>query len=87
VSAERFCSRCGAPAGGHHCDRPLKVPASLDPPRFCTNCGGRLTVQIFPDGFSSRCLRCERRARSRSGAKGLYQNRVMEPRRELLGRT
>ena len=30
----------------------------LDPPRFCSACGKRLTVQVTPAGWTSRCNRC-----------------------------
>ena len=36
-------------------------------PRFCTRCGRRLEVQVFPDGYTSRC-RVVRRPDGRAGA-------------------
>jgi hypothetical protein len=37
--------------------------AEFDPPRFCGDCGAKMTVQVLTRGYESRCLRCERRAR------------------------
>ena len=33
--------------------------ARSTPPRYCTQCGRRLEVQVFPDGFSARCRVCD----------------------------
>lgn len=35
----------------------------LEPERRCPTCGAKLTVQIFPHGYESKCLPCERRKR------------------------
>ena len=45
------------------CARDTRPGNELDPPRYCEDCGARLTVQVVPSGFHARCLRCERRAR------------------------
>jgi hypothetical protein len=59
-----FCERCGTDLSDHDgCARDRSPGRSLDPPRYCTDCGARLTVQVVPSGFHSQCLRCERRAR------------------------
>jgi len=45
-----YCDGCGQPVercGG--CRR------ELDPPRFCTACGRRLTVYVTPGYFTARC--------------------------------
>jgi len=45
-----YCDGCGQPVercGG--CRR------ELDPPRFCTVCGRRLTVYVTPGYFTARC--------------------------------
>jgi hypothetical protein len=50
-----YCAGCGKPAeeGEHEgCVRPL------DPPRFCTNCGRKLKVQVLPTGYEAACVRC-----------------------------
>jgi predicted amidophosphoribosyltransferase len=48
--AGSYCAGCGrltdACAG---CTR------DLDPPRFCPQCGRRLTVAVSPGGFRARC--------------------------------
>lgn len=56
-----YCGGCGsAAADGDHaaCVRLL----AFDPPRWCAACGHRLDVQVFPDGYRSRCRECRRRA-------------------------
>jgi len=59
-----FCARCGSELDGHpSCERDALPGGGLDPPRYCTDCGARLTVQVVPSGFDAHCLRCERRAR------------------------
>jgi hypothetical protein len=47
------CPRCGGARTRAHeaCERALV----LEPPRFCGNCGRRLRVQVFPDGFRALC--------------------------------
>ena len=58
-----FCGACGqalTQAGHDDCDRALQ----LDPPRWCIACGFRLDVQVFPDGYTSACRECRRRARA-----------------------
>ncbi len=54
------CGGCGEPLTQPHpdCERRLVY----DPPRFCSTCGFRLDVQIFPDGVRSSCRRCARAA-------------------------
>ena len=32
--------------------------AATDPPRFCSDCGRKLAVQVLPTGFTARCVRC-----------------------------
>ncbi len=41
------CGRASTECAG--CTRPL------DPPRFCPECGRRLTVTVTPTGWSARC--------------------------------
>ena len=55
-----WCAACGelgiAGEGDHErCARALE----LDTPRFCTRCGRRLDVQVYPTGFSATCRRCD----------------------------
>ncbi len=58
-----FCPRCGG--DGHaRCDR----GGPLDPPRYCTECGRRLEVQVFPDGFTARCRVCDAARAGDAGA-------------------
>ena len=47
------CPSCGAPLtqGDHR-------GCAYDPPRFCPACGRRLRVQVYPNGYSARCLAC-----------------------------
>jgi hypothetical protein len=59
-----FCARCGSDLDAHEiCARDTRPGTELDPPRYCGDCGARLTVQVVPSGFDAHCLRCERRAR------------------------
>ena len=43
-----FCGHCGEPGVSH--------PDPLDPPRFCTRCRRRMVVQVYPTGWSARCV-------------------------------
>jgi len=64
-----FCSRCGATLEGHRsCERTGRPGAPLDPPRFCGDCGAKLTVQVLPEGYTAGCLRCTRRAKFAAAA-------------------
>lgn len=59
---EAFCGACGKPlddSDHDDCRRRLV----LDPPRWCSVCGFRLDVQVFPDGYRSSCRECRRRAK------------------------
>ncbi|MGD0880733.1 MAG: hypothetical protein ABSB09_04080 [Acidimicrobiales bacterium] len=42
------CTGCGS-ASCVGCGR------TLDPPRFCPDCGRRLTVAVTPGGYRARC--------------------------------
>ncbi|HEX4655529.1 MAG TPA: hypothetical protein VH274_07295 [Mycobacteriales bacterium] len=51
-----YCPRCGtaADAGDHAlCTQKLE----LEPPRFCRECGRRMTVQVLPTTWWARCSR------------------------------
>jgi hypothetical protein len=37
--------------------RPVAARLGLEPPRYCTQCGRRMIVQIAPDGWWARCSR------------------------------
>ena len=53
-----FCDGCGRPAdtGEHEHCRARR--AATDPPRFCTDCGRKLVVQVLPVGYTARCVKC-----------------------------
>jgi hypothetical protein len=56
VNAE-FCARCGQPAAvGDHTLCRTRL-ASIDPPRFCVECGRRMVVQVTPAGWVANCSR------------------------------
>ena len=60
---ELFCGGCGQQLEGNDhaaCERLLR----LDPARWCSICGFRLDVQVFPDGYRSSCKECRRRSRT-----------------------
>jgi hypothetical protein len=45
-----YCTACGrSSAECAGCSR------TLDPPRFCPECGRRLTVAVSPGGWVARC--------------------------------
>ena len=48
-----FCVGCGRPIAD--CDGACRRP--LDPPRFCDECGLKLSVQVTPTGFEATCRR------------------------------
>ena len=59
-----FCPRCGKSLADHDACLAKSHPgAALDPTRFCGDCGSKLTVQVLPGGYESKCLPCERRER------------------------
>ncbi|MDQ2825845.1 MAG: hypothetical protein M3Y04_02575 [Actinomycetota bacterium] len=49
----RYCTGCGRAAAACAGDCPGAGP--LDPPRFCPECGRRLSVQVFPSRVAARC--------------------------------
>jgi len=70
--APAYCGHCGQPvldarvpgaggldargrdAGGHEdCRR----AGTLDPPRYCTECGRRMIVKVTPDRWTAECSR------------------------------
>jgi RNase P subunit RPR2 len=53
-----FCDGCGLPlAEGEH-ERCRARRQATDPPRFCSECGRKLVVQVLPTGYTARCVRC-----------------------------
>lgn len=36
---------------------PTAAQLGLEPPRFCAECGRRMTVQVRPDGWWAKCSR------------------------------
>jgi hypothetical protein len=49
-----YCGHCGLSlAGRAHevCARRLE----LEPPRYCSECGRRMVVQVTPDHWAARC--------------------------------
>ncbi|MDX6657192.1 MAG: hypothetical protein QOH62_1985 [Solirubrobacteraceae bacterium] len=56
--AQAFCSGCGELVT--HSDHALcrRRERATDPPRFCTDCGRKLVVQVLPIGWTARCVRC-----------------------------
>jgi DNA-directed RNA polymerase subunit RPC12/RpoP len=54
-----FCAACGLGAEQGHArsaDR-CATALQLEPPRFCTECGRRMVVQVRPHGWHARCSR------------------------------
>jgi len=46
-----YCQWCGRPS--QECDGSCRSP--LDPPRFCRQCGRKLSVQLTPIDFRAEC--------------------------------
>lgn len=46
------CALCGEPGEHPACLQAL----ALEPPRYCTWCGRRMTVQVHPTGWSANCV-------------------------------
>jgi hypothetical protein len=38
-------------------EMPPAAQLGLEPPRFCSDCGRRMVVQVRPDGWSANCSR------------------------------
>jgi rRNA maturation endonuclease Nob1 len=47
---QSFCTACGK--SSVQC---LGCERAYDPPRFCPDCGRRLTVTVIPTGWVARC--------------------------------
>jgi hypothetical protein len=56
--AVTYCDACGKPADEGDHSRCADRRAHTDPPRFCTQCGRKLAVQVLPTGYTARCVRC-----------------------------
>jgi hypothetical protein len=52
------CDACGKPVTSGDHARCRARRAATDPPRFCTDCGRKLVVQVLPVGFTARCVHC-----------------------------
>jgi len=49
-----YCGQCGLSlAGGAH--EVCRRRAELEPPRYCSECGRRMVVQVTPDRWTARC--------------------------------
>ncbi len=49
-----YCGHCGLSlAGGAH--EVCRRRAELEPPRYCSECGRRMVVQVTPDRWTARC--------------------------------
>jgi hypothetical protein len=50
-----WCGQCGqALAATDHAG--CEARAALEPPRYCTDCGRRMKVQVTPRGWSASCV-------------------------------
>ncbi|WP_422774836.1 hypothetical protein ACN28C_28430 [Plantactinospora sp. WMMC1484] len=50
-----WCDRCGEAAGTGTHDA-CRSARALEPPRYCPRCRRRMKVQVFPSGWSARCV-------------------------------
>jgi uncharacterized Zn finger protein len=53
-----YCDGCGRPATENTHQQCRDRRQRTDPPRFCTMCGRKLAVQVYPLGFTARCVKC-----------------------------
>ncbi|WP_446685829.1 biotin synthase auxiliary protein BsaP [Nonomuraea soli] len=54
VMTSAYCDHCGGPFDRDHaaCER----ARSMEPPRYCSQCGRRVKVQVTPTSWSARCV-------------------------------
>jgi hypothetical protein len=57
-TAVLHCDACGRPRDEGDHARCRARRAATDPPRYCTQCGRRLRVQVLPLGYAAECVRC-----------------------------
>jgi hypothetical protein len=54
ATVSTYCGHCGLSlAGGAH--EVCRRRAELEPPRYCSECGRRMVVQVAPDRWTARC--------------------------------
>jgi hypothetical protein len=54
ATVSTYCGHCGLSlAGGAH--EVCRRRAELEPPRYCSECGRRMVVQVTPDRWTARC--------------------------------
>jgi hypothetical protein len=54
ATVSTYCGHCGLSlAGGAH--EVCRWRAELEPPRYCSECGRRMVVQVTPDRWTARC--------------------------------
>ena len=54
----KHCAGCGRPVdSGDHSPCEARQRAT-DPPRFCTDCGRKLVVQVLPTTWRAHCVKC-----------------------------
>ncbi|HXS43579.1 MAG TPA: hypothetical protein VN751_03050 [Solirubrobacteraceae bacterium] len=58
VAAPPYCDACGKPEGAGDHARCRARRSATDPPRFCTACARKLSVQVLPTGYRAECVRC-----------------------------
>lgn len=52
-----YCDACGQDAATGDHTRCRERRAATDPPRFCTECGRKLVVQVLPTGYRAHCVK------------------------------
>ena len=53
----KFNVYTGELAGSAGTAVPASAQLGLEPPRYCAECGRRMTVQVRPDGWWAKCSR------------------------------
>ncbi|NUR72006.1 MAG: hypothetical protein HOU81_14395, partial [Hamadaea sp.] len=51
-----FCGRCGRALSTEPAHVDCAAALELEPPRYCTQCGRRMKVQVVPTGWSATCV-------------------------------
>jgi len=57
-----YCDRCGDPLAVGAAHPACAAARTLEPPRFCPQCGRRMKVQVLPAGWRATCVEHGERA-------------------------
>jgi len=54
ATVSTYCGHCGLSLAGR-AHEVCRRRAELEPPRYCSECGRRMVVQVTPDRWTARC--------------------------------